>query len=51
MNNKVIDACAMKANVFTGDANVYSVYFDGINDIYKCENTPEKMRELENLIN
>lgn len=45
MNNKVIDACAMKTNILTGDASVYSVYFDGENDIYMCKNNPELMAD------
>lgn len=45
MNNKVLDACAMKCTVLTGSATVYSVYFDGINDIYMTSNTPELIAE------
>lgn len=52
MNNKVIDACAMKAPILTGNATVYSVYFDGENDIYMSPNDPQRMADrIEEIYN
>lgn len=45
MSNKTIDACAMKMPILTGDATVYSVYFDGENDIYMSPNNPQLMAD------
>lgn len=52
MNNKAIDACAMKVPVLTGNATVYSVYFDGVNDIYMTPNDPQMMADkIEEIYN
>lgn len=43
MNNKVLDACAMKCLVLTGNAEVYSLYFNGKTDVFLCDNNPKNM--------
>lgn len=52
MNNKVLDACAMQCAVLTGAATVYSVYFDGKQDIYMTSNNPKSMADkIEEIYN
>jgi len=39
--NKILDAVAMKCPIITGPSNALPDYFDGINDLFYCDSTPE----------
>ncbi len=39
--NKILDAVVLKSPILTGPSNALSDYFDGRNDLFYCEATPE----------
>lgn len=43
MSNKVLDACAMKCPVISGNSTAYFQFFDGNTDIYLCECDPNAL--------
>lgn len=45
MSNKVLDACAMKALVLSGNAKAYYGFFDGETDILLCECNAEDIAD------
>lgn len=52
MNNKVLDACAMKVPIFTGNASAYYAFFDGKSDVYMSPNDPTQMaKTIETIFN